>query len=355
MTTHRDAAESSGGGAAEARWRHLIEHIQDAVVEFELVDGVPTVRSVNRAFVDVFGYDRAAVEGQPLNDHIVPRWLTDEAAALDARTASGEVNYRQVKRETADGLREFLYRGIPYDIDGTRTDGFAVYTDLTEVHSYERQFDVLNRLLRHNLRTQTNVILGHTTRLVEELADGDGEPMAAAARIEAAAEDLRALTREATHIRKVLRETVPSDAVLDCASLVERIGADYRRATAAAVTVERPGTAPVRATSHLRTALDALVDNAIRHNPADTPRVGLRVEPIAGGDWVDIHVDDDGPHIPATERAVVEDHAETTPVNHGTGLGLWLAKLTTESFGGDLSIDRSPWDGNRVTLRLQRA
>jgi hypothetical protein len=43
-----DSDGRSGGttGEEEPAWRYLIEHIQDAVVEFEFVDGEPVIRGV---------------------------------------------------------------------------------------------------------------------------------------------------------------------------------------------------------------------------------------------------------------------------------------------------------------------
>jgi PAS domain S-box-containing protein len=356
MARHDTGREGEEGGAA--RWRYLVEHIQDAVVEFEIGEDGPIVRGVNQSFVDVFGYDRATIRGASLNEYIVPQWLDDEAAELDARTAAGEVNYGRVERETADGLREFLYRGIPYRAEHEAIDGFAVYTDLTEVNCYERQFDVLNRLLRHNLRNQANVILGNTDRLLAALDGSDadpGETAHVAAQIRTAAEELESLTEEATRIRRVLRATVPSDAAVDCVPLIRQLVAEYRETTAATVETDLPGAMPVRATDHLHAALDSLVDNAVRHNPAPHPRVRVGVAATDDPDWIDIQVDDDGPRIPDAERAVLVDDLDVTPLRHGTGLGLWVAKLTTESFGGRLSFGTSEWGGNRLTLRLQRA
>lgn len=350
----RDAPSDAGDGGAEAdRWRHLVEHVQDAIVEFTIVDGEPRVRSVNRAFVEVFGYDRESIRGEPLNAHIVPEWLADEARELDARTAAGEVNRRRVKRETAEGLREFRYRGIPYDTTGDRVDGFAVYTDLTERNSYERQFDVLNRLLRHNLRNRTNVILGETERLLATL-DGEAGPAHDAAEdIWAAAAGLRTLTRESARIRNELRSTVPHDATVDVVPMLRSLAEEYRRTTAATVELDCPDSLSVRATEQLRSTLDGLVDNAVRHNPAETPRVGLGVTAADAPGWVELHVDDDGPRIPETERTAIESAGDRTQVEHATGLGLWLATLSAESFGGELIFGTSEWSGNRVALRLR--
>ena len=106
--------------------RHLIEHIQDAVVAFELVDEDPIVRGVNEAFVEQFGYPREEVLGTDLNERIVPPWCREEAAELDRRTAGGEINYQRVRRQTVSGLREFLYRAVPYTDIGDVVDGYAV-------------------------------------------------------------------------------------------------------------------------------------------------------------------------------------------------------------------------------------
>jgi hypothetical protein len=54
-STRDDTAISSHEESAIDRYQHLIEHVQDAVVEFELVDGEPVVREINQSFVDVFG------------------------------------------------------------------------------------------------------------------------------------------------------------------------------------------------------------------------------------------------------------------------------------------------------------
>ena len=115
------------------------------------------------------------------------------------------------------------------------------------------------------------------------------------------------------------------------------------------------------ADSHLRYAVESLVDNAIEHNPSPSPRVRVRIDRSAGSnerdsdDWLVIHIEDDGPEIPPHERDVIRDGAEITPTYHGSGLGLWLAELTVETFGGELSFDTSELGGNDVSIRLRRS
>ena len=333
------------------RFQYLIEHIQDAVVEFELVDNEPIVRGVNRSFVDVFGYDREEILGESLNAFVVPTWLKPEADSLDDRTAAGKVNYRHVRRETADGLREFLYRGIPYESE--RTSGFAVYTDLTDTRRKTRQLEVIERVLRHNIRNELNVVVGAVDRLEDELEDGTGEAMVDA--IREAAVNLEGLTGEATTIQRVQDEPVPEDVSVDCARLVRSVADRFRRThPEAEIEVAVPETLRVAATDRLESTIASLVENAIEHNPTERPRVWLDARSSPERGWVEIGVADDGPEIPEMERQVVTGEAEITQTYHGSGLGLWLVRWTVEKFGGDLSFSSSDAGGNRVQLRLRR-
>jgi PAS domain S-box-containing protein len=343
-------------GADGSRYGHLIEHVQDAIVEFELVDGEPIVRGVNHAFVETFGYDAETVRDEPLNDYIVPGWLAEEARALDERTAAGEINYRRVERETATGLREFLYRSIPYDDRSGQTGGFAVYTDLTDIKRQEHRLQVLNRVLRHNLRNNANIILAHTTRLLEQLEEQTEETTAVAATLEKAASDLETLTREAGEIDTILSQSDTTTGAIDCAPLLRAIAEDRRqRAPGATVETALPDSLEVNADANLRAAVDSLVENAIEHHPTGSAHVRIRVSDGGESRWVTIHVEDDCPKIPANELDVVTGREEISPTYHGTGLGLWLVRWTVDAFGGDLSFGTSEFGGNDVRIRLQRA
>ncbi|MGQ4556096.1 ATP-binding protein [Halobellus sp. GM3] len=345
---HRDPKSD-----AESPYEHLIEHVHDAVVEFELVDGEPLVRDANRAFVDSFGYEVTAIRGESLNDWIVPEWLLGEAERLDQQTGVGEINYQRVKRETDTGLREFLYRGIPYSRDDRSVDGFAVYTDITDLTRQQHRLQVLNRVLRHNLRNESNLIIGHTGRLLEQLPEQSGEWTGAAATIERAADSLSSLAREAGEIDAVLSDTDVAD-VVDSVPLVEAVVEEHRQRTPRAdIDTDLPGAMRVRGNRHLRSAINSVVENAIEHNPAPAPIVRAIVRTFDEG-WAEIRIDDDAPRIPADERAILTGDLEATQTQHGSGLGLWLVKWAAESYGGELTFGESDFGGNSVRIRLPR-
>lgn len=356
ITVLMEAGESTRSGQIDSgsgRFRHLIEHIQDAVVELKVVDERPIVVGVNQSFVDLFGYDRDRVVGESLNEFIVPEWLTEEATTLDLRMASGEVNYRHVRRQTADGIREFLYRGIPAETTDDAVYGFAVYTDITDLRRRERRLRVLHRVLRHNLRNEITVIQGLTATIDRQLDAPTPAVDRNVSLLEDSVDSLRGLAEEAAEIDRILR-TPSSQSTVDCVPILEEVVGRYRTShPSARIETTLPDSQTVVGTNHYRGAFDALVENAIEHNPAETPRVWIAVTPAPTDAWVDVVVADDGPIIPETERSVITGESEIDQTRHGSGLGLWLVRWTIETVGGELFFERSDAGGNRVRLRLR--
>lgn len=138
----------------DTRYQYLVENIQDAVVEFEFVDGEPQVRDVNEAFVEKFGYDHTDICNESLNDWIVPDEHRAEANAIDDQTKSDDVTHQEVVRKTATGLREFLHRSIPYTGSGP-VDGIAVYTDITERKRAQQKQQLLTEVSRSLAEAKT--------------------------------------------------------------------------------------------------------------------------------------------------------------------------------------------------------
>ena len=316
----------------EDRFGHLFELIGDAVVEIELVDETPVVRSVNRGFEDIFGYDRNEVLGDSLNRFIIPDGEGRRATSFDERTAAGKPNTALVTRETATGPREFLYRGVPYQRDGAQF-GFAIYTDITDERRYERHLEVVHRLFRHDLRNDVQVLLGTATRIEDRTTDPELEQLAAT--LVDRAEQITEVGAEARIIEQTLlddREPTPVDVGQLCRDVV----ADRERtATNARIEVKATRGVVALGVETLRAAIAALVDNAVEHG-GDTVVVSTRET----NDAVVVAVADDGPGIPAEFRAPVFDNSDITDLQHSRGLGLWLVRWVTEVSGGQLHYDR---------------
>jgi two-component system, OmpR family, sensor kinase len=123
------------------------------------------------------------------------------------------------------------------------------------------------------------------------------------------------------------------------------------RTNGSATRVELVTTGPVPATGDrdaLLRALRNLLDNAfaVAHN--------VTVEVTQTPDGPTMSVADDGPGIPAEERARIFEpfvRLSRSP-RGGTGLGLAIVRRTIESHGGTVTCDACPAGGARFTLRL---
>ena len=333
------------------RFSYLFDNLPDAVVESKLDDDDrPVVRTVNDAFTEVFGYDAEEVVGDSINEHVLPEGEHEAGRELDRRTAAGERPRCEVRRRTANGLREFLLRGIPYETGDGTIRSFGIYTDITARKQRERRLEVLNRVLRHNIRNDVNVILGHAEVLADRVEDDDFATRAAELREKAA--ELTALSDRARSLDRTMRRGSPRDSIVGLATLVDDVVAGYDREYSA-LTVET-AVADVRVVGDGRLALavEELLDNVVEHAGAGST---VRVESERAGEDIRLRVADDGPGIPDHERSAVGGSTEITQLEHGSGLGLWVVRWVCESCGGRLRFEESDLGGAAVVLSLTGA
>jgi PAS domain S-box len=330
------------------RFERLFNELNDAVVEFELVDGEPVIVQANATFVETFGHESESLSGVSLNDLIVPSDRREEAERFDKQTAAGESNAAVVERATADGRRQFVYRSVPIET----AHAFAIYTDVTAELRRERHLDVLQRVLRHNLRNDVNVIGGQAEK-ISELADSD-EIQAAAASITETAQGLAHLSEEAKTVHRVLGES-PTIEPTEITAIIDRVvAACGERFPAATLTTDCPTALLVAADTNLRVLVESLVDNAVRHNTAAEPAVRVAAG-VVDDATAKLSVTDNGPGIPATERDIITGDKEITPLHHGSGLGLWLVRWITDRYGAELRIKTPPSGGTTVCVEFDRA
>ncbi len=77
----------------------------------------------------------------------------------------------------------------------------------------------------------------------------------------------------------------------------------------------------------------------------------VEIETAASTDEVTVTVTDRGPGFPELQRELVHENRAESPLEHGNGLGLWLARWITESYGGTLRLPETP-DGATVEFTL---
>ncbi|WP_256393241.1 PAS domain S-box protein [Natronoarchaeum rubrum] len=333
------------------RFAALFENVPDPVVSTRRESGRQIVLDVNAAFERVFGYDGARMQGEPLDELIVPPDEREHADELAERGTRGELVETEVRRRTATGYRDFVLTVVPVDIEADSSLSYGVYTDVTEHNRQQQRVEVLNRVLRHDLRNGMNIVKGCAEML--DAMVGEGSEYAAA--IQERADELIALAEKTRAVERTLdrddAEPGSVDVVAAIDSITDRVDGEFD----VDVTTSLPDSAYALADSMLRTAIYHVVENAIVHNDGDRPSVNIDVTVDDSDERIRIVVADDGPGIPDEERELLAEDREITQLRHASGLGLWLVNWVVTQSGGELSFDESPSGGTRVVLEIPRA
>jgi signal transduction histidine kinase len=101
--------------------------------------------------------------------------------------------------------------------------------------------------------------------------------------------------------------------------------------------------------------LQNLLQNAIRHTPADGT---VRMEARRGAGGLELIVADSGEGIPPESLAQVFEpfwRGDVARSSSGSGLGLALAKRIVESLGGQIRVQSEPTQGSRFAVVLPEA
>ena len=333
-----------------------------ALFRFDLLDLTPVAR---RRVLDEFGSGVLVVDSDGrlvhangtaeavLGDVGVGRPVTELLSVEDIDDVDGLVSTiddgrrPRYYRFSVSSLRDFRDRAVGYVI---------AMRDVTTDREYEQRLEVVNRLLRHNLRNDMNKVSGWAEVAAE---DADGEALAALRRIQTVAEDVADMSRKARRIEATLENRSDDFATVDTVDVLGSVVADLReRWPDAEIEVSAPGTAPARVQTPelLEVAFRNVVENAIEHGDRSPAVVEVSIESESGaeGDWTVVEVADDGPGIPAMERDILLA-GEETALEHGSGLGLWLVRWITQTAGGELEFDENEPRGSVVRIRLRPA
>jgi len=311
----------------------VLAELDDSIL---IVDGHDRVVDTNPAARELLGDDPV---GQSLYD------------VLPALAEAVEQGDRSRFRLDIDGtVRYYDVRVSPlYRNRGVLSGRLVSLRDVTEQHQREQRLDVLNRVLRHNIRNELNIVRGNI-----DIAREEANPEVAG-RLETALDTLEVLVDRSEKVSTLsqLFETDTGgrfDLAAELESDVATLREEYSHAD---IDLSLPPELPVGTSPPVVIVFEELVRNAIEHNDGPTPHVSVSVDEGASDDrYVAVRIADDGPGIGEQDRLAVTEGRETQ-LEHGSGVGLWLARWVTERNGGSLSIEHTD-DGAAVTVVLPR-
>ncbi len=334
------------------RYERLVENLPIGVYRTTAgPDG--EFRLVNQGLVDILEADSAS-EFETLPVSALYPGSTSREQFSDQLVEQGSVEAVELELQTLNGNSIWAaVTGRAVEEDGETVFELALQ-DITERKERQQQLAVLNRVLRHNVRNAMNVIKGNT-RLLSEAVEQAYQPHIDA--IEQRVENLEQLSKKAGTMRSLFEQGREVTATVEMAGLLDELTRDFDETYPDAnLTIADFDPVAVRADVRLKMALLELLDNAVAHNNTSEPTVSIAVsaaESKPPDRWVDITITDNGPGIHEDEWNVIET-GEETPLQHGTGLGLWLVYWTISLLGGEITIGDAD-AGAQIVLTLPRA
>ncbi|MFC7323661.1 ATP-binding protein [Halorubrum rutilum] len=314
----------------------VVEALQEAVI---VVDWADDVLDANAAAEELFGRSSRAMIGEPISS-------VAEGIGV-ASLSPGATDFATLR--TTKGRREFriTVSGVSdgdADPDEDPVARAVVLRDVTDRRTREQRLSVLNRVLRHNVRNELDVILAHAERIEDE---------SRRAPIRDSAAELASVSRKAREAEAVMTHSGDSPSTIDLAAVAREVVADARREyPESSISVDAPD--DVRFVSHrtiVRRLVTELVENAVVHSEAPA-RAEVTVDATADGTPL-LRVSDDGPGISDRERDLLADAGETQ-LEHGLGVGLWFVNWATSQLGAELEFDCDD-RGTTVTVRFHGA
>lgn len=333
---------------AQQRFDTLLENVPDPAVVVLFDESAPVVKTVNREFEAVFGYEKAAIRGKPLSELIVPPGIE---YGMDVWAKTNDETDQEVTRITASGEeRTFLQRTAMETTIGGTVEGYGIYTDITERIERERDLDMLkqlfSRVFRHNIRNELTVVTGRLSHIADQITD---DSLAQSARTALnAANRLLSHTEKTRDIEKLI-DTAPERTEMTVKQLVDSaVDEQSELPPDVSVQIALPDET-VHVVDGFVSAVSNAIENAITHNSAP---LTINITAHSDDETVSLVIADTGNGVAANETEMLNSGTET-PLAHGSGVGLWVMNWYVMKSGGELEITGSD-SGTTVTMQLKR-
>ncbi|WP_435069264.1 sensor histidine kinase [Haloplanus sp. C73] len=306
--------------------------------------------AANDTALDQLGYDHSRLVGHRID-------VVEDDAAADRPDPDERLVYEAI-HTTADGdclpvevsASVVRYAGSPAVLSVAR-DVSRRRASEREVARKRDQLRALNRVLRHDIRNDMQIVLGQAQALETHVDD------AGATRLQTildTGKHVVELTRRSRHLARTVAgdDELPVDPVSLPAVLRSEL--DRRRQAFPHATISLDGDVPhvtVRANDLLSSVFRNLLNNAVQHNDRDAPTVAVSVD--VTDDTAIVRIADDGPGIDA-DRAVFGKGKRGLD-SDGTGLGLYLVGALVEQYGGDVWFEDNDPRGAVAVVELPLA
>jgi signal transduction histidine kinase len=296
-------------------------------------------------------YDTEVRERKADADAILPVLLVGSDTAVDTLDSREQT-------ETEPAVSELVDDVLTTPIDTmelrNRLDTLGrIRAQSIALESKTNQLLLLNRISRHDIRNEMNVVIGWTEQLADH-TDDTGDQIRQ--RILDSSQHVVDLTKAVPEFADTLQTAGGPN--LEAVALEDVVTDELtkRRATFEDAEFVVDGDIPrvdVRANDLLASVFRNVLNNAVQHNDSDTPRVEISV--VEGAETVAVTIADNGPGIQPAQRDAVLGRTDRGFDHPAAGLGLYLVDTLVTQYGDTLQISDADLGGASIEIELPKA
>jgi PAS domain S-box-containing protein len=355
--------------------------IQNNPVAIVMLDLNNQITACNAAFEELFGYSRAKVVGQVLDNLVSTEELLAEANRITEQVQNGEAIRTVGRRLRCDGtLVDVTIYGVPVFVNEEKIGILGMYYDMTKEVAHLAALQEAKEMaeaaaqakseflanMSHEIRTPLNGVIGMTGLLLETKLNGQQRHFAETARLsadsllqiindildfsksEAGRMELEVTSFELRTVVEVVADMLAERAYQKGLELISFVEPDVPTALFGD---------PFR----LRQILANLGSNAIKFTGQG--EVSLRVGVVEVGQSTAVlrfEVRDTGVGLTADQKErlfqpFVQADTSTTRKYGGTGLGLVISERLVKLMGGTIDVDSEPEVGSTFWFTVSMA
>lgn len=337
------------------RYRKFLEASTDMIV---VVGADGTVTYASPSVEAVLGYDPDELIGTLAFEYVHPEERDRIRETFEAGLETpDEIHTAEVRFGDREGNWRWLELRASVELDDPDIEGVLINSrDVTERKTYEDRIEsqrdgleVLNNVVRHDIRNDLQIVKAYADRLDEHVDESGREDLETVKRN---AESAIELTRTARDLANVMLQTEENRRRVSVRGAVDAAIDELRSAyPEASVTVD--GELPqgtVVADDLLEAVFRNLLRNAVEHNDKETPEIVVSGEVSQGS--IEVRIADNGPGVSDPEKETVFGKGTKGLKSGGTGVGLYLVETLVDRYGGDVWVRDNEPEGAVFVVEL---
>ncbi|MFC2102423.1 PAS domain S-box protein [Bacteroidota bacterium] len=348
-----------------------------------MIDNDGVVKSINKEFSRLFGYNETEILGKNIDEMIVPRYLSDEAVRNTNRALTNErVEMESVRQHKNGVLIDVSILVTPIFIEGEIVGAYGIYRDITDRKRIEKSLIIAkekaeesDRLksaflsnMSHEIRTPMNAILGFSGLLSDPEATEE-ERTEYIDIIKERGNDLMRIISDIIDVAKIesgqlkinIKDCKVNRVLEDIHTVFKQIKQKQDKHEVELKTslqVSDPDFTILTDPQRLRQIITNLVENALKFTEKGVIEFGYLIKEDFGiGKSIEFFIQDSGIGIPREMHKAIFERFRQVDDSHtrkygGTGLGLTICKNLTHLMGGELSLESEVGKGTRFIITL---